>query len=421
MPSHPRSAIPFAIVAVVFATHFAGLITSYDSVWSIPTARSILREGNTDLEEYRARIESDRSNDYRMEIIDGRYYTILPIGPSLLALPVVLVLDAAGRHVSDGKIEKLVASFLIALAAMVMYLVGRFALSVPRALLLSFVFAYCTPAWSLASRGLWQHGPAMLMFTLALWIVLAAGRRPWVIQFASLPLAFAYVVRPTSALSIMALSLVVLLHHRRFFTRYTLWSLPIAIPFLLFNLAVYHSWHSSYYSIKRIGYGASMWEALAANLVSPNRSLFVFSPILLLAIYGAWLKLRRDRTPLDCALAAVIVLHWLLISSYLPWDGGHTYGNRHFSEIVPYFMYFLIPVIAALPDPRRLRRPALTLAFVSLVLISFAIHYRGAYRRVVWNWNTEPTDVSSDLARVWDWRDLQLLRGFLGAGGRPTP
>jgi hypothetical protein len=421
MPSPPRFAIPVTIVAVVFATHFAGLITSFDSVWSIPTARSILREGNTDLEEYRARIESDRSNDYRMEVIDGRYYTILPIGPSLLALPVVLVLDATGRHVPDGKIEKLVASFLMAVAAMVMYVIGRFTLSVPRALLLSFVFAYCTPAWSLASRGLWQHGPAMLMLTLALWIVLAAERRPWMLQFASLPLAFAYVVRPTSALSIMALSLVVLLYHRRFFIRYTLWSLPVAIPFLLFNLAVYHSWHSSYYSIKKLGHGASMWEALAANLVSPNRSLFVFSPILLLSIYGAWLKLRRDRAPLDWALAAVIVLHWLMISSYLPWDGGHTYGNRLFTDVVPYFVYFLIPVIAVLPDPRHLRRPALALAFVSLVLISVAIHSRGAYRRVVWHWNSEPTDVGLDTARVWDWRDPQILRGFLGGRGRSTP
>ena len=45
-----RSAIPLAIVVVVFVTHFGGIITSYDSRWSIPTARSILHEGNTDLD-----------------------------------------------------------------------------------------------------------------------------------------------------------------------------------------------------------------------------------------------------------------------------------------------------------------------------------------------------------------------------------
>jgi hypothetical protein len=347
-----------------------------------------------------------------METIDGRYYSVFPIGPSLLALPVVLALEATGLHVADGKIEKLVASFLTALAAMAVYFVGRTALSVPRALLLSFVFAFCTPAWSVASRGLWQHGPSMLMLTLALWIVLAAERRPWLLQFASLPLAFAYVVRPTNALSIMAFSLVVLIRGPRVFVRYVLWSLTIAVPFLLFNLAVYHSWHSWYYSTRRVGHGTLFWEALAGNLVSPNRSLFVFSPILLLALYGAWRKLRGGGTLLDWALVAVIALHWLVISSHLPWDGGHTYGNRLFSDVVPYFMYFLIPVIAALPDPRRVRRPALALAFVTLVVVSFAIHYRGAHRRVVWAWNTEPTDVGHDAPRIWDWRDPQILRGL---------
>jgi len=151
--------------------------------------------------------------------------------------------------------------------------------------------------------------------------------------------------------------------------------------------------------------------------VSPNRGLFVFSPILLLALYGAWLKLRRDRTLLDGALVAVVILHWLVISSHVPWNGGHTYGNRLFADVIPFFAYFLIPVVAALPDPRHVgRRPALAAAFVVLVGISVAIHYRGAYRRVAWDWNRSPVDIDVDPSRIWDWRDLQLLRGGPGRG-----
>jgi hypothetical protein len=407
---HAR-AIPVAIVVLVFAAHFGGIITSYDSRWSIPTARSILHEGNIDLEEYRARFEADPGSRYALETIDGRHYAASPIGASLVALPVVFVLDAMGARVPDGKTEKLVASLVTAFTAMVLYLIARRRLSVPRALLLTFVFAFCTPAWSVAGRGLWQHGPSMLMLTLALWAMVSAERRPWVVQYASLPLAFAFVVRPTNAIPIALLSLVVLVRHRRYFLRYVLWSLPVVIGFLGFNFAVYHTWHSWYYSPKRVGHGALLWEALVGNLVSPNRGLFVFSPILLLALYGAWLKLRRDRAPLDVALAATVVLHWLLISSHLPWNGGHTYGNRLFADMIPYFMYFLIPVVAALPDPRHVgRRPALAAAFVALVVVSLAIHYRGAYRRVAWDWNSSPVDIGVDPSRVWDWRDLQFLR-----------
>jgi len=412
-----RSAIPLAIVVVVFVTHFGGIITSYDSRWSIPTARSILHEGNTDLDEYRARWEADPGGRYTVELVNGRYYAGSPIGVSLLALPVVLVIDATGARVPDGKTEKLVASLVMALTALVIYGIARHALSVPRALLVTFVFAFCTPAWSVAARGLWQHGPSMLMLSLALWLILEAERRPSVVQYASLPLAFAFVVRPTNAIPIAALTLVVLVKHRRWFVRYVLWAMAIALPFLLFNFAVYRTWHSWYYSPGRVGHATLLWEALVGNVVSPNRGLFVFSPILLLALYGAWLKLRRDRTLLDGALVAVVILHWLVISSHVPWNGGHTYGNRLFADVIPFFVYFLIPVVAALPDPRHVgRRPALAAAFVVLVGISVAIHYRGAYRRVAWDWNRSPVDIDVDPSRIWDWRDLQLLRGGPGRG-----
>lgn len=407
-----RAAIAIAIVVVVFVAHFGGIITSYDSRWSIPTARSILHEGNTDLDEYRARFEADPGGRYAVDLIRGRYYALSPIGVSLLALPVVLVIDATGARVPDGKTEKLVASLVTALTALVIYGIARRTLGVPRAVLLTFVFAFCTPAWSVAARGLWQHGPSMLMLSLALWLMLEGDRRPSIVQYASLPLAFAFVVRPTNAIPIAALTLVVLVKHRPYFVRYVLWAMTITVPFLLFNFAVYGTWHSWYYSPGRVGHAALLWEALAGNLVSPNRGLFVFSPILLLALYGIWLKLRRDRTLLDSALVVVLLLHWLVISSHLPWDGGHTYGNRLFADVIPYFIYFLIPVVAVLPDPRHVAaRPTLTAAFVVLVAISFGIHYRGAYQRVAWDWNSTPVDIDVDPTRIWDWRDLQLLRG----------
>ena len=80
--------MPVALFAVVVATHCMGVITSYDSLWSIPTARSLLREGNTDLDEYAALLDANRF--YAIESIGGRHYSLYPIGPSLVALPVVL-------------------------------------------------------------------------------------------------------------------------------------------------------------------------------------------------------------------------------------------------------------------------------------------------------------------------------------------
>src|SRR4029450_2791714 len=96
-----RAAAPVALFLVVVATHCTGVITSYDSIWSIPIARSLLREGNTDLDEYPAQLAANRF--YGIELIGGHYYSIFPIGPSLVALPVVYALDAAGAGGARGR------------------------------------------------------------------------------------------------------------------------------------------------------------------------------------------------------------------------------------------------------------------------------------------------------------------------------
>ena len=401
-------AIAVAVLLVVAATHFPGVITSFDSRWSIPTARSLLREGNTDLDEYPALLAAN--HDYAIERIGGRSYSIYPIGASLLAAPVVYVLDAAGAKLKDGKTEKLIACLITGLTAAVLYLVARRSLGVKGALVLTFVFAFCTAAWSTASRALWQHGPSMLMLTLALWLIVLARDRPWVIQLVSLPLAFSYVARPTNAIAIALLSVFVLVWHRRYALVYLLWALPVGVPFLLFSWSVYHAALPPYYSAAKIGHGAAFAEALLGTLVSPGRGLFVFSPVLLLSISGAWSKLRRGGEPLDGVLAGIVLVHWIAISSFSIWWGGHSFGYRLFSDMVPYLVYFLIPVVAALAARPFPRRAVLGAGFAGLVAVSFFINYRGANTWAVYRWNNVPVDVDTEPSRLWDWGDLQFLR-----------
>ena len=113
-------------------------------------------------------------------------------------------------------------------------------------------------------------------------------------------------------------------------------------------------------------------------------------------------------TPLVYYLAAVLVLHWFVISDFTYWTAGHCYGPRLFSDVLPLFMFFLIPAFLwlRLHEPRR----ALSLAFYVCVLIGVFIHYRGAFDWAVYEWNGSPEEVS--IARVWNWRDPQFLRGL---------
>ena len=80
------------IFLIVFITHFFSKnITSFDSLWSIPTAFSIVKEGNTDLDEYFP--ITQQFQDHTVANYFGHVYNFYPIGTSLLAVPVVWLVD----------------------------------------------------------------------------------------------------------------------------------------------------------------------------------------------------------------------------------------------------------------------------------------------------------------------------------------
>src|SRR5262249_7690812 len=126
-----RAAIPLALFATVALTHALGIITSFDARWSIPMARSLIREGNVDLDEYPALLEENRY--YAIGRIGGRLYSEFPIGASILALPAVWLVDTLELRVGDARLEKLTASVIVALTAVLLYLIARRALAPPGA------------------------------------------------------------------------------------------------------------------------------------------------------------------------------------------------------------------------------------------------------------------------------------------------
>ena len=191
---HIRQAIPLALIfLIVFVSHFISRnVTSFDSAWSIHTAMSIIKEGNTDLDEYR-----EAENDHRIETVNGHLYTIFPIGVSIIAIPFVYIMDKG-----IGPLLSIFPSLEKYIRSRSHQPLSSLSLNKKGSLLMAFIFAFCTSSWSTASRGLWQHGPTMMMLTITLYLILLAKRKPRLIQFTGLTLAFAYVIRPTNSISI---------------------------------------------------------------------------------------------------------------------------------------------------------------------------------------------------------------------------
>jgi dolichyl-phosphate-mannose-protein mannosyltransferase len=234
-----------ALFLGVFIIHLAsGVTAGGDSRWVVPTAVSIYQHGDTDLNEY-PNLLTEWDN-YWIDLVDGHHFSRFPIGPALLALPFVYSMDTVMTWTSSSftgleetlqrkspglpedadmldvtsRFESVPTCFYVALAAVLIYLLGRQTLERRRALLLALLFAFATSAWSCASRAMLQHGPIMCVLTLTLWLFIKAEKRPWLVQFAGAILTFGYVTRPTASIPLGVLSLYVVLKHRRYVIHY---------------------------------------------------------------------------------------------------------------------------------------------------------------------------------------------------------
>src|ERR1700759_1108763 len=83
---------PFLVFIISFLVHFAGdVVTSSDSRWVVPTALSMEREHNANIDEYRDLVH--KWDYYAVDSSNGHLYSKFPPGTAFLALPFVYAVD----------------------------------------------------------------------------------------------------------------------------------------------------------------------------------------------------------------------------------------------------------------------------------------------------------------------------------------
>jgi hypothetical protein len=97
------------------------------------------------------------------------------------------------------------------------------------------------------------------------------------------------------------------------------------------------------------GYGGEsflphLFDGLYGVLLSPGRSVFLYSPILSLAIPGAWLLFKRDKW-LTLSTVSTAIFYILLVASWHSWDGGWAWGSRLLTPVVPLLGFLSAPAI----------------------------------------------------------------------------
>jgi hypothetical protein len=368
-------------------------------------------------------------------------YDYYPWLTAVLVVPVVAGFEGAaalgfGRLDVDrmlatgdvGLIALVSASLLTALSVVVLSTLAWHALSdLPAtrrrrlAWVVGLVVALGTPAWSTLSRAPWSQTASLLFSSVAVLMAFRlatrpeddpGGHAPRLALVLGASAAGAYMARPTGALLVIGLGVWLLVVDRPLVPWLVLGASLVAVPWVVVNLTTWGHPQAPYYDTDRAGLGSDTLEGVAANLVSPNRGLFVFSSLALLSVVGFVVALRRrGPVPRSLALAAgsVVVAHLIVVAgSGEAWWAGASYGPRFMADVVPELVLLAMPVVAA-AGARTLGR-AWQAAIVGLAALSVAMHAPGAWSKPAQCWNVEPVSIDLDPGRVWDWGDMQALR-----------
>ena len=360
---------------------------------------------------------------YQFAVHGGHVYHYFPIGTAALIAPFVGIAESLGYSTLDesgaydpkneARIQHYFASICTALLVAIFFLQTRLYLSWRPALFIALAAGLGTPLWSTGGGTLWSHTLSTLGLGTVLALLMRAEQRnepPNGIALGCL-LAWMFFVRPTTALSIGVLLPYVIWRWRRAALPAALTAAGWLVLFSAHSQSVWGQWLPPYFQTSRVG-GGPTFEALAGNLISPARGLLIYVPALVpLAALLIFRWRRLAMRPLVALGAFVCVLHWLVVSSYPHWWGGHSWGPRLMLDLTPWWVFFAIVVVAEMseraessPLPLLIRPQIATF----LVGVGVLMHGIGALSSESGRWNAD-VEIDAHPERLWDWQNPPFL------------
>ncbi len=445
--SHAKAAAAVALLLfVVYQVNLRQI--SPDTVASRLVPIALLEYGHLHLDEFGLAPPGESLPHYVVRARGHVYDAYPPVAP-LAALPLYALpvwLDMPSDPILLGNIvSKLAASAMAAGSAGLLWMaLVSFGHSRRTAWLVSIAYGLGTSIWSTASQGLWTHSPAVFAFALAL--VLERRGAP---ASSLAAVAIGGIARPVMLLTLPVWLYAVIGSPRDRGAHATTasWlgcaartSLPAAA--LVLAGFAYNLWLSG--SVvggaeqRNVNWtqafgAAGMWdgnlvEGAIGLLASPSRGILIYTPIALLAAAGAWRVWRRPSTPAlardlrvaRCASVACVIAY-LAYSKYLVWWGGHAYGPRYLTDVLP-FACLLMAVGWERPRTWEMSQPPARKAraagaWLVLGVYSIAVQAIGAF---CWPSDREGTIDMAYYQNLWSWRQAQII-SCLESGPRFDP
>ena len=291
---------------------------------------------------------------------DGRQTGVSGIGVSIVALPFHTAGEVVSGLVSDSRRHVVVRLFSLftnsaitaAVAVVVFLLAAHLGASRRSALALAVIYGLGTMAWPHA-KTLFSEPLAALFLALAVLFAFRAGAdgRPAPAAWAGLASGAALMARISTGLfpPLIALYLVGVVARRfgvrRAATTVLAYGLG-AVPTLT-ALGAFNWWR--YGSALDVGYEQvpldhPLGTGLSGLLLSPGKSIFLYAPVVLVALVAVPVAIRR-RPAEVVLLLAVAVANVVFFARFPYWHGDHAWGPRYLQIVLPLMVALAAPVL----------------------------------------------------------------------------
>ncbi len=381
----------YAVLAVLVFPVFPHFVSPNElSRWAL--AAAIVEDHSLEISRYVQLLGGGRFEDVAER--DGHLYSNKAPGAALIGLPGYAIARLIVGPPSPSNIRatltamRLVAATLplLALAWMFARTAHRLRSPPDRTRVAITILLFATP---LFAYGLLNFSHALTAFALfGAWTLLFVDPSPRRDVVAGALIGLAVISEYTTAIVCAVLILVAWRRAHRIIVG----GLPFALLLAAYNYAAFGSVFSlstaseRYAPLRKLvgtglfGIGVPDIGGALRQLFDPARGLFVFSPVLLVALIGIW-RMRRVLTSgawITLILAPLSLL--ILFSGYPNWHGGWNVGPRYIVPVVPFVAMGLAFVGASWIESLLAGASIVAVALTSLTFpfpdVSFAIPWQ---------------------------------------------
>jgi hypothetical protein len=314
--------------------------------------------------------------------------------------------------------EKLSASLIASLTVIFVYLSMKELADRRTAFIVAMVFAFATNTWTISSQALWQHGLVELFLAMLIFLVLIyeKHRSNRIIICLGILSGLLLFNRPVDGILLIPIIYYIVQMRDVRIIYYIAAAALSSAPFIFYNFNYFGSFFGGYISLlNRFDLSSDMIVRLMGLLISPSRGLFIYTPIMLLSIFGYFKVFKISNKNIKDFLLVSGFSSLLLVvvySAFGIWWAGGSYGPRFLTGMLPvlaiYLGLFLKYIDLDIKNGKKLLKICI---IIVLLLWSCFAQFVGAFYYPNGGWDGNP-NVDFHPEKLWDWNDTQIKRTF---------